>query len=58
MFLIFSLIAIGYALLMNQFSDSLPIRWCLGIMVVIAYGVYFKTDVQALYQVIVRKKKE
>ncbi|MCP1639218.1 O-antigen/teichoic acid export membrane protein [Streptococcus gallinaceus] len=57
-FLIFSLIAIGYALLMNQFSDSLPIRWCLGIMVVIAYGVYFKTDVQALYQVIVRKKKE
>lgn len=58
MFLIFSLIAIGYALLMNQFSDSLPIRWCLGIMVVIAYGVYFKTDVQALYQVSVRKKKE
>ncbi|MGT2829358.1 oligosaccharide flippase family protein [Streptococcus hillyeri] len=51
-----SMIAIGYALLMNYFLNSLLIRWSFGIGVLIAYGIYFKKDLKVIYQTIVNKK--
>ncbi|TCD46268.1 capsid assembly protein [Streptococcus sp. X16XC17] len=58
MFSILSIIALGYALLMNQFSHSLPVRWTFGAMVVIGYIIYFNEDIKVLHSLVIKKKKE
>lgn len=48
---VLSSLAVGiYAVVMHHFASSWIMRWAVGICVIIAYGMYFKEDINQLIQ--------